>query len=149
MPVLTINISSPQNRDSSLEKEHHIDGHSKKTKRRKESADSEHSDKAKKCKKKAKKSKERSDESRRKDESRKSDESRRASPAPQTPTEPSASDSEEDFSLCAAPWCREPEGDEVCPISHATTYISCIDFVKKTKNKQLPIFHGILLEDEC
>uniref|UniRef100_A0AAQ4NXS3 [histone H3]-trimethyl-L-lysine(4) demethylase n=1 Tax=Gasterosteus aculeatus aculeatus TaxID=481459 RepID=A0AAQ4NXS3_GASAC len=28
-------------------------------------------------------------------------------------SDPTASDSEEDYSLCAAPWCREPEGDEV------------------------------------
>uniref|UniRef100_A0A7N8YK11 [histone H3]-trimethyl-L-lysine(4) demethylase n=1 Tax=Mastacembelus armatus TaxID=205130 RepID=A0A7N8YK11_9TELE len=28
-------------------------------------------------------------------------------------SDPAPSDSEEDYSLCAAPWCREPEGDEV------------------------------------
>uniref|UniRef100_A0A668AGA5 [histone H3]-trimethyl-L-lysine(4) demethylase n=1 Tax=Myripristis murdjan TaxID=586833 RepID=A0A668AGA5_9TELE len=30
-----------------------------------------------------------------------------------TLSDPVPSDSEEDYSLCAAPWCREPEGDEV------------------------------------
>uniref|UniRef100_A0A672JJC5 [histone H3]-trimethyl-L-lysine(4) demethylase n=1 Tax=Salarias fasciatus TaxID=181472 RepID=A0A672JJC5_SALFA len=69
---------------------------------RKSSSDSEHSKKAKKShKKKSKKSKERSEES------------KRASSPSHTSSDPAASDSEEDFSLCAAPWCREPEGDEV------------------------------------
>uniref|UniRef100_A0A4W6FWU7 [histone H3]-trimethyl-L-lysine(4) demethylase n=1 Tax=Lates calcarifer TaxID=8187 RepID=A0A4W6FWU7_LATCA len=73
-----------------------------KTKRRKESSDSQHSDKAKKCrKKKSKKSKERSEETK-----------RMGSPT-HTVSDPAPSDSEEDYSLCAAPWCREPEGDEV------------------------------------
>uniref|UniRef100_A0A8D3CA95 [histone H3]-trimethyl-L-lysine(4) demethylase n=1 Tax=Scophthalmus maximus TaxID=52904 RepID=A0A8D3CA95_SCOMX len=59
-----------------------------------------HSEKAKKCrKKKSKKSKERSEETK-----------RTSSP---THTASAPSDSEEDYSLCAAPWCREPEGDEV------------------------------------
>uniref|UniRef100_A0A3B5MKB5 [histone H3]-trimethyl-L-lysine(4) demethylase n=1 Tax=Xiphophorus couchianus TaxID=32473 RepID=A0A3B5MKB5_9TELE len=52
-------------------------------------------------KKKPKKSKERSDES------------KRTSSPSHTSSDPALSDSEEDFSLCAAPWCREPEGDEV------------------------------------
>uniref|UniRef100_A0A3B4WMY6 [histone H3]-trimethyl-L-lysine(4) demethylase n=1 Tax=Seriola lalandi dorsalis TaxID=1841481 RepID=A0A3B4WMY6_SERLL len=73
-----------------------------KTKRRKESSDSQHSDNAKKCrKKKSKKSKERSEETK-----------RTCSPT-HTVSDPAPSDSEEDYSLCAAPWCREPEGDEV------------------------------------
>ncbi|TMS19459.1 Lysine-specific demethylase 5B [Larimichthys crocea] len=88
------------NRDSSLKKEA-VNGQSKRTKRRKESSDSQHSEKAKKCcKKKSKKSKERSEET------------KKASPT-HTVSDPSPSDSEEDYSLCAAPWCREPEGDEV------------------------------------
>uniref|UniRef100_A0A3B3DZJ7 [histone H3]-trimethyl-L-lysine(4) demethylase n=1 Tax=Oryzias melastigma TaxID=30732 RepID=A0A3B3DZJ7_ORYME len=71
-------------------------------KRRKDSSDSQHSDKAKKSrKKKPKKSKERSEEGK-----------RVCSPG-HTSSDPAPSDSEEDFSLCAAPWCREPEGDEV------------------------------------
>uniref|UniRef100_A0A8C4GK47 [histone H3]-trimethyl-L-lysine(4) demethylase n=1 Tax=Dicentrarchus labrax TaxID=13489 RepID=A0A8C4GK47_DICLA len=75
---------------------------SKRTKRRKESSDSQHSEKAKKCrKKKSKKSKERSEETK-----------RTCSPT-HTVSDPAPSDSEEDYSLCAAPWCREPEGDEV------------------------------------
>lgn len=86
-----------------------MNGQSKKTKRRKESPDSQHSEKAKKCrKKKSKKTKERSEET------------RRTSPAPQTMSDPSPSDSEEDYSLCAAPWCREPEGDEVCFVYSCT-----------------------------
>uniref|UniRef100_A0A3B4THE0 [histone H3]-trimethyl-L-lysine(4) demethylase n=1 Tax=Seriola dumerili TaxID=41447 RepID=A0A3B4THE0_SERDU len=73
-----------------------------KTKRRKESSDSQHSDNAKKCrKKKSKKSKERSEET------------KRTSSPTHTVSDPAPSDSEEDYSLCAAPWCREPEGDEV------------------------------------
>uniref|UniRef100_A0A669DG80 [histone H3]-trimethyl-L-lysine(4) demethylase n=1 Tax=Oreochromis niloticus TaxID=8128 RepID=A0A669DG80_ORENI len=71
-------------------------------KRRKDSSDSQHSEKAKKCrKKKPKRSKERSEESK-----------RSGSPT-HTSSDPALSDSEEDYSLCAAPWCREPEGDEV------------------------------------
>uniref|UniRef100_A0A7N6AEF9 [histone H3]-trimethyl-L-lysine(4) demethylase n=1 Tax=Anabas testudineus TaxID=64144 RepID=A0A7N6AEF9_ANATE len=73
----------------------------KRTKRRKDSSDSQHSDKAKKCRKKSKKNKERSDETK-----------MTCSPT-HTGSDPAPSDSEEDFSLCAAPWCREPEGDEV------------------------------------
>uniref|UniRef100_A0A7N8YCY5 [histone H3]-trimethyl-L-lysine(4) demethylase n=1 Tax=Mastacembelus armatus TaxID=205130 RepID=A0A7N8YCY5_9TELE len=68
-------------------------------KQRKESSDSQHSEKAKKCRKKSKKSKERSEES-------------QSSPT-HSVSDPAPSDSEEDYSLCAAPWCREPEGDEV------------------------------------
>ncbi|XP_054640536.1 lysine (K)-specific demethylase 5Ba [Dunckerocampus dactyliophorus] len=77
---------------------------SKTTKRRKERSDSQHSEKAKKCcMQKSKRSSDRSEESR-----------RSCSPT-NTASEPaaSASDSDEDYSLCAAPWCREPEGDEV------------------------------------
>ncbi|CAJ1051738.1 lysine (K)-specific demethylase 5Ba [Xyrichtys novacula] len=86
---------------SSLKKEA-VNGQSKRTKRRKESSDSQHSEKAKKSrKKKSKKSKERSSESK-----------KTCSPT-HTVSDPAPSDSEEDFSLCAAPWCREPEGDEV------------------------------------
>uniref|UniRef100_A0A3B4Z210 [histone H3]-trimethyl-L-lysine(4) demethylase n=1 Tax=Stegastes partitus TaxID=144197 RepID=A0A3B4Z210_9TELE len=88
-------------RMSSLKKEA-VNGQSKRTKRRKESSDSQHSEKAKKCrKKKPKKSKERSEELK-----------RNCSPS-HTVSDPALSDSEEDYSLCAAPWCREPEGDEV------------------------------------
>lgn len=91
-----------QNKDSSLKKEA-LNGSSKRTKRRKESSDSQHSEKAKKCcKKKSKKS------------SEKSEETRRTCSTPQMVSDPAPSDSEEDYSLCAAPWCREPEGDEVC-----------------------------------
>ncbi|XP_071351633.1 lysine (K)-specific demethylase 5Ba isoform X2 [Trachinotus anak] len=86
---------------SSLKKEA-VNGQSKRTKRRKESSDSQHSDNAKKCrKKKSKKSKERSEET------------KRTSSPTHTVSDPAPSDSEEDYSLCAAPWCREPEGDEV------------------------------------
>uniref|UniRef100_A0A3Q4A970 [histone H3]-trimethyl-L-lysine(4) demethylase n=1 Tax=Mola mola TaxID=94237 RepID=A0A3Q4A970_MOLML len=60
------------------------------------------SEKAKKCrKKKSKKSKEKIEEI-----------DGACSPL-QTMSDPAPSDSEEDYSLCAAPWCREPEGDEV------------------------------------
>lgn len=89
-----------QNKDSGLKKEA-VNGPSKRTKRRKDSSDSQHSDKAKKCCKKLKKSKE------------KSEETKKTSSVPQTVSDPAPSDSEEDYSLCAAPWCREPEGDEV------------------------------------
>ncbi|XP_068598087.1 lysine (K)-specific demethylase 5Ba [Brachionichthys hirsutus] len=90
-----------KSKDSSLKKDV-ADGPSKRTKRRKESSDSQHSDKAKKCrKKKSKKSKERSEET-----------TRTCSP-PDGASDPAPSDSEEDYSLCAAPWCREPEADEV------------------------------------
>ncbi|XP_029007426.1 lysine (K)-specific demethylase 5Ba [Betta splendens] len=75
---------------------------SKRTKRRKDSSDSQHSDKPKKCRKKSKKNKERSEEAK-----------RTSSSPTHTVSDPAQSDSEEDFSLCAAPWCREPEGDEV------------------------------------
>lgn len=91
-----------QNKDSSLKKEV-MNCQGKRTKRRKDSSDSQHSEKAKKCrKKKSKKSKERSEET------------MRTYSAPQAVSDPAPSDSEEDYSLCAAPWCREPEGDEVC-----------------------------------
>ncbi|KAM3621080.1 uncharacterized protein V6R79_005718 [Siganus canaliculatus] len=90
-----------KNGDCSLKKET-MNGQSKRTKRRKDSSDSQHSEKAKKCrKKKSKKSKERSEDA------------KRASTPPHTVSDPAPSDSEEDYSLCAAPWCREPEGDEV------------------------------------
>ncbi|XP_014899908.1 lysine (K)-specific demethylase 5Ba [Poecilia latipinna] len=89
-----------KNGGSSLKKE--VNGQSKRTKRRKDSSESQHSEKAKKSrKKKPKKSKERSEES------------KRTSSPSHTSSDPALSDSEEDFSLCAAPWCREPEGDEV------------------------------------
>lgn len=94
-----------QNKDSGLKKEA-MNGQSKRTKRRKDSSDSQHSEKAKKCrKKKSKKSKE------------KDEETKRTCSVPQTASDPAPSDSEEDYSLCAAPWCREPEGDEVCFIA--------------------------------
>lgn len=89
-----------QNKDSSLKVA--VNGQNKRTKRRKESSESQHNEKAKKCCKKSKKSKE------------KNEDSRRNCSAPQMVPEPAPSDSEEDYSLCAAPWCREPEGDEVC-----------------------------------
>ncbi|KAM4587202.1 lysine (K)-specific demethylase 5Ba isoform 1-T1 [Odontesthes bonariensis] len=90
-----------KNAASSLKKEA-LSSQSKRTKRRKESSDSQHSEKAKKSrKKKPKKSRERSEESK-----------RTCSPT-HTISDPGPSDSEEDYSLCAAPWCREPEGDEV------------------------------------
>ncbi|KAF7659631.1 hypothetical protein LDENG_00294970 [Lucifuga dentata] len=86
---------------SSLNKEA-VNGQSKKTKRRKDSSDSQHKEKAKKSrKKKSKKSKERSEGT------------KRSSSPTDSPSDPVPSDSEEDYSLCAAPWCREPEGDEV------------------------------------
>ncbi|XP_005739565.1 lysine (K)-specific demethylase 5Ba [Pundamilia nyererei] len=94
---------SPQHKNgvSSLKKEA-VNSQSKRTKRRKDSSDSQHSEKAKKCrKKKPKRSKERTEESK-----------RSGSPT-HTSSDPALSDSEEDYSLCAAPWCREPEGDEV------------------------------------
>uniref|UniRef100_A0A671YLC6 [histone H3]-trimethyl-L-lysine(4) demethylase n=1 Tax=Sparus aurata TaxID=8175 RepID=A0A671YLC6_SPAAU len=79
-----------------------VNGQSKRTKRRKDSSDSQHSEKPKKCrKKKSKKSKERGEET------------KRTSSPTHTVSDPAPSDSEEDYSLCAAPWCREPEGDEV------------------------------------
>lgn len=89
-----------QNKDSGLKKEA-VNCQSKKTKRRKDSSDSQHSDKGKKCCKKLKKSKE------------KSEETKKTCSVPQAVSDPAPSDSEEDYSLCAAPWCREPEGDEV------------------------------------
>ncbi|KAM8866938.1 lysine (K)-specific demethylase 5Ba isoform 2-T2 [Synchiropus picturatus] len=93
------NGSSHHKRDSN--------GQSKRTKRRKDSSDSQSSEKAKKRrKKKSKKNKERSEESR-------SEESRRSPSPSHSVSDPAGSDSEEDYSLCAAPWCREPEGDEV------------------------------------
>ncbi|KAM8917773.1 lysine (K)-specific demethylase 5Ba [Spinachia spinachia] len=86
---------------SGLKKEA-LNGQSKRIKRRKESSDSQHSEKAKKYrKKKSSKIKEKSDYT-----------ERMCSPT-HTVSDPAASDSEEDYSLCAAPWCREPEGDEV------------------------------------
>ncbi|XP_077386911.1 lysine (K)-specific demethylase 5Ba [Festucalex cinctus] len=79
---------------------------SKRTKRRKESSDPQHSEKAKRCcKKKSKRRRDRSEESRRSC----SPANRASEPAASA----SASDSDEDYSLCAAPWCREPEGDEL------------------------------------
>uniref|UniRef100_A0AAQ5ZUN6 [histone H3]-trimethyl-L-lysine(4) demethylase n=1 Tax=Amphiprion ocellaris TaxID=80972 RepID=A0AAQ5ZUN6_AMPOC len=99
--VLTLYIQLTYDLGIYLKKEA-VNGQSKRTKRRKESSDSQHSEKAKKCrKKKPKKSKESSEESK-----------RNCSPS-HTVSDPALSDSEEDYSLCAAPWCREPEGDEV------------------------------------
>ncbi|XP_061146653.1 lysine (K)-specific demethylase 5Ba isoform X1 [Syngnathus typhle] len=78
---------------------------SKRTKRRKETSDSQHSGKAKRCcKKKSKRRRDRSEE-----RSSCSPTHRASEPAASA----SASDSDEDYSLCAAPWCREPEGDEL------------------------------------
>ena len=92
-----------QNGGSGLKKES-VNAPSKRTKRRKESSDSQHSETAKKCrKKKFKRSKERSEETK-----------RTSSPShTMSDPDPAPSDSDEDYSLCAAPWCREPEGDEV------------------------------------
>uniref|UniRef100_A0A8C7WQF7 [histone H3]-trimethyl-L-lysine(4) demethylase n=1 Tax=Oryzias sinensis TaxID=183150 RepID=A0A8C7WQF7_9TELE len=93
---------SPQHNKGGVSKKESLSSQSNRTKRRKESSDSQHSEKAKKSrKKKPKKSKERSEEVK-----------RVCSPG-HTSSDPAPSDSEEDFSLCAAPWCREPEGDEV------------------------------------
>ncbi|XP_034388918.1 lysine (K)-specific demethylase 5Ba [Cyclopterus lumpus] len=86
---------------SGLKKEA-LNSPSKRTKRRKESFDSQQSEKAKKIRKnKFKKSKEKCE-----------DTTWACSPTHPV-SDPTASDSEEDYSLCAAPWCREPEGDEV------------------------------------
>ncbi|XP_029906687.1 lysine (K)-specific demethylase 5Ba isoform X1 [Myripristis murdjan] len=94
-----------QNGISSLKKEA-VSGQSKRTKRRKDSSDSQHRDKAKKSrKKKSKKSKDKDKD--------KSPEAKRTCSPTNTLSDPVPSDSEEDYSLCAAPWCREPEGDEV------------------------------------
>ncbi|XP_072308663.1 lysine (K)-specific demethylase 5Ba isoform X2 [Eucyclogobius newberryi] len=113
---------SPQH---SPEREHHHkhgkngeNGQSKRTKKRKDSSDSQLSEKAKKSrKKKSKRSKEQREERReeRRGERREKriEESRRSSCSPADTSDPAASESEEDYSLCAAPWCREPEGDEV------------------------------------
>uniref|UniRef100_A0A8C5C791 [histone H3]-trimethyl-L-lysine(4) demethylase n=1 Tax=Gadus morhua TaxID=8049 RepID=A0A8C5C791_GADMO len=80
------------------QQQHHSrKGSPKRTKRRKDSTDSHPRDRVKKSrKKKSKSGKEKSPET--------------------LPSDPLASDSEdeeEDYSLCAAPWCREPGGDEV------------------------------------
>lgn len=95
---------SPQhgkNGVSSLTKEA-LNAQSKRTKKRKDSSDSQLSDKAKKSrKKKSKKSRERLEDN------------RKSSSPTDTGSDRAPSDSEEDYSLCAAPWCREPEGDEV------------------------------------
>uniref|UniRef100_A0A671YEI2 [histone H3]-trimethyl-L-lysine(4) demethylase n=1 Tax=Sparus aurata TaxID=8175 RepID=A0A671YEI2_SPAAU len=98
---LLYRLSPRPSHNSSLQKEA-VNGQSKRTKRRKDSSDSQHSEKPKKCrKKKSKKSKERGEET------------KRTSSPTHTVSDPAPSDSEEDYSLCAAPWCREPEGDEV------------------------------------
>uniref|UniRef100_A0A8C7J7V7 [histone H3]-trimethyl-L-lysine(4) demethylase n=1 Tax=Oncorhynchus kisutch TaxID=8019 RepID=A0A8C7J7V7_ONCKI len=74
----------------------------KRTKRCMEKEGSERKDKAKKpCKKKPKMNKERSQETK-----------GTCSPTA-THSDLSLSDSDEDFTLCAAPWCREPEGKQV------------------------------------
>ncbi|KAM4613210.1 lysine (K)-specific demethylase 5Ba isoform 2-T2 [Polymixia lowei] len=90
-----------QNGISSLKKEV-MNSKNKRTKRRKESSESQHRDKAKKSRKK--KSKTNKD---------KTEEARRSCSPTSALSDPVPSDSEEDYSLCAAPWCREPEGDEV------------------------------------
>ncbi|XP_046881983.1 lysine (K)-specific demethylase 5Ba [Hypomesus transpacificus] len=95
---------SHQTRVVGLQKEVVNGQSSKKNKRRKESSDSPSRDKAKKPRKKRDKS---SKESKRK-------ESKETSPPTNTLSDRSPSDSEgEDLSLCAAPWCREPEGKQV------------------------------------
>uniref|UniRef100_A0A8C5A2N5 [histone H3]-trimethyl-L-lysine(4) demethylase n=1 Tax=Gadus morhua TaxID=8049 RepID=A0A8C5A2N5_GADMO len=85
-------------------------GKSKRTKRRKDSTDSHPRDRVKKSrKKKSKSGKEKSPEVKRSP-------SPSNTPSETLPSDPLASDSEdeeEDYSLCAAPWCREPGGDEV------------------------------------
>ncbi|KAG7280489.1 hypothetical protein CRUP_022018 [Coryphaenoides rupestris] len=94
---------SPHHTQNGSHKKEAVNGKtSKRTKRRKDSTESQHRDKVKKSrKKKSKLSTERSPEAKR-------------PPSPtDAPSEPPPSDSEEDYSLCAAPWCREPEGDEV------------------------------------
>uniref|UniRef100_A0A673B4N0 [histone H3]-trimethyl-L-lysine(4) demethylase n=1 Tax=Sphaeramia orbicularis TaxID=375764 RepID=A0A673B4N0_9TELE len=48
-----------------------------------------------------------------KEKQRRSEETKKTSSPTHTVCDPAPSDSEEDYSLCAAPWCREPEGDEV------------------------------------
>uniref|UniRef100_A0A3P9PFE1 [histone H3]-trimethyl-L-lysine(4) demethylase n=1 Tax=Poecilia reticulata TaxID=8081 RepID=A0A3P9PFE1_POERE len=99
---LLYKLAPPSSHNSPSRNGKEVNGQSKRTKRRKDSSDSQHSEKAKKSrKKKPKKIKERSEES------------KRTSSPSHTSSDPALSDSEEDFSLCAAPWCREPEGDEV------------------------------------
>uniref|UniRef100_A0A8C8C0M5 [histone H3]-trimethyl-L-lysine(4) demethylase n=1 Tax=Oncorhynchus tshawytscha TaxID=74940 RepID=A0A8C8C0M5_ONCTS len=74
----------------------------KRTKRHMEEEGSERKDKAKKPrKKKPKLNKERSQEA------------KGTSSLTATHSDLSLSDSDEDFTLCAAPWCREPEGKQV------------------------------------
>uniref|UniRef100_A0A8C8EGF1 [histone H3]-trimethyl-L-lysine(4) demethylase n=1 Tax=Oncorhynchus tshawytscha TaxID=74940 RepID=A0A8C8EGF1_ONCTS len=85
---------------------HHTDSpfpqHSAETKRHMEEEGSERKDKAKKPrKKKPKLNKERSQEA------------KGTSSLTATHSDLSLSDSDEDFTLCAAPWCREPEGKQV------------------------------------
>ncbi|XP_030229605.1 lysine (K)-specific demethylase 5Ba [Gadus morhua] len=100
-PHRTSNGSSCHKKDS---------GKSKRTKRRKDSTDSHPRDRVKKSrKKKSKSGKEKSPEVKRSP-------SPSNTPSETLPSDPLASDSEdeeEDYSLCAAPWCREPGGDEV------------------------------------
>ena len=107
----------------------------KRSKKRKESSDSQLSEKAKKSrKKKSKKSRERREE--RRDERR--EESRRSSCSPLHNSDPAASESEEDYSLCAAPWCREPEGDEVRTehfLFHCTALYLIYHFLCETRKK--------------
>uniref|UniRef100_A0A3Q1JVE1 [histone H3]-trimethyl-L-lysine(4) demethylase n=1 Tax=Anabas testudineus TaxID=64144 RepID=A0A3Q1JVE1_ANATE len=100
-PLPSHSPPSGNNNEQDQQSPRGINSQGKRTKRRKDSSDSQHSDKAKKCRKKSKKNKERSDETK-----------MTCSPT-HTGSDPAPSDSEEDFSLCAAPWCREPEGDEV------------------------------------
>jgi hypothetical protein len=88
----------------------------KRTKRCMEKEGSERKDKAKKPrKKKPKMNKERSQEAK-----------GTCSPTT-THSDLSLSDSDEDFTLCAAPWCREPEGKQVS-IKPPSTLLCCGSF---------------------
>jgi histone demethylase JARID1 len=117
-----------QNGGSCHRKEKEVNGQSKRTKRRKESSDSSrHRDQAKKSRKK--RSKTHKDKSHHHHHHHPQQHSElistntspikssssplnTVSSEPAVPSAPSDSE-EEDYSLCAAPWCREPEGDEV------------------------------------
>uniref|UniRef100_A0A4W5KM28 [histone H3]-trimethyl-L-lysine(4) demethylase n=1 Tax=Hucho hucho TaxID=62062 RepID=A0A4W5KM28_9TELE len=97
---------SPQHSTEQDQHQHNPQGgsppHNQRTKRCMEKEGSERKDKAKKPrKKKSKMNKERSQEAK-----------GTCSPTA-THSDLSLSDSDEDFTLCAAPWCREPEGKQV------------------------------------
>ena len=97
---------------SSCHKKDSGNGKSKRTKRRKDSTDSHPRDRVKKSrKKKSKSSKEKSPEVKRSP----SPSNTPSEPLPSEPLPSDSEDEEEDYSLCAAPWCREPGGDEVSP----------------------------------